>query len=54
VRRRNGGRDALAIPIDHRRRDVELPDIAGLGAGEAKRGDMGREPRRPYRKFELL
>ena len=33
---------------------MQLPDIAGLGAGIAKRGDMARESRRPYRKFELL
>jgi hypothetical protein len=51
--RRDLGPDGLAIPTDHPRTDMQHPNIAGLGAGEAKRGDMGPEPRRPDRQFEL-
>jgi hypothetical protein len=46
--RRDLGRDTLAILADHRRRDMELPDIAKLSPGEAKRSDMAGEPGRAY------
>ena len=47
------GRDVLPIPTENPGRDMQLPNIARLSAGEAKRGDMSPEPRCPYRKFEL-
>jgi hypothetical protein len=53
LRRRDLGPDRLAIPTDHPRTDMQLPKIAGLSAGEAKRGNMGSEARCPDRQFEL-
>jgi hypothetical protein len=44
LRWRDGSRDASTIPIKHRSRDMQLPNIARLRPGQAKRCDVGGEP----------